>query len=149
MTSEFIDSHRHGGDTASMTTENKAIVQRALAELITTGDVDALASVLSDDFVHHRPDSTSSTKAEWLAAVRAVPADLHVDVHHMLSDGDHVVMHSCRSLPGAGLEITGVDIWRFDNGLIVEGWEILEQPTQATANLLWWQPAARRSVAAG
>ncbi len=67
----------------------------------------------------------------------------------MLSDGDHVVMHSCRSLPGAGLEITGVDIWRFDNGLIVEGWEILEQPTQATANLLWWQPAARRSVAAG
>jgi predicted SnoaL-like aldol condensation-catalyzing enzyme len=127
-----------------MTTQNKSIVERALAELIGTGDVDALEPLLSDDFVHHRPDSTSSTKAEWLAAVRAVPiADLRVEVHHVLADGDHVVMHSRRWLPGAGPGIAGVDIWRLDDGLIAEGWEIIEPVAEAAANMVWWEPAQR------
>jgi predicted SnoaL-like aldol condensation-catalyzing enzyme len=127
-----------------MTTQNKSIVERALAELIGTGDVDALEPLPSDDFVHHRPDSTSSTKAEWLAAVRAVPiADLRVEVHHVLADGDHVVMHSRRWLPGAGPGIAGVDIWRLDDGLIAEGWEIIEPVAEAAANMVWWEPAQR------
>ena len=127
-----------------MTTDNKGIVERALAQLIGTGDVDALESLLSDDFVHHRPDSTSATKAEWLAAVRAVPiADLRVEVHHVLADGDHVVMHSRRWLPDAGPGIAGVDIWRLDDGLIAEGWEIIEPVAQAAANQVWWEPAQR------
>lgn len=127
-----------------MTTQNKRIVERALAELIGTGDVDALEPLLSDDFVHHRPDSTSSTKAEWLAAVRAVPiADLRVEVHHVLADGDHVVMHSRRWLPGAGPGIAGVDIWRLDDGLIAEGWEIIEPAAEAAAHVVWWKAAER------
>jgi hypothetical protein len=32
MKSEFIDNHRNRGDAASMTTDNKSIVERALAE---------------------------------------------------------------------------------------------------------------------
>lgn len=80
-----------------MTKDNKSIVGQALAELIETGSVDALEPLLSDDFIHHRPDSTSSTKAEWLAAVpAALPplADMRGEVHHLPAEGDHVVMHS-------------------------------------------------------
>ncbi|MEU8801757.1 nuclear transport factor 2 family protein [Spirillospora sp. NPDC048819] len=154
---DFIDNPRDRGNTASMTTDksmttdrsmttdNKSIVQRALAELIEAGSVDALDPLLSDGFVHHRPDSTSSTKAEWLAAVNAALtplAGMQVEVHHLLADGDHVVMHSRRRLPG-GPEITVVDIWRFDDGLIAECWEIIEPAAQAAANLAWWEPAER------
>jgi predicted SnoaL-like aldol condensation-catalyzing enzyme len=124
-----------------MTTNNKLIVKRALSELIRTGDVAALETFLRDDFVHHRPNSTSS-KAQWLAAVQAVPlAELQVEIHHLLADGDHVVMHSRRWLAGAGQEIVGVDIWRLEDGLIVEGWEILEPPADAAAHMAWWQSA--------
>ncbi|MBE1532285.1 nuclear transport factor 2 family protein [Actinomadura algeriensis] len=129
-----------------MTTQNKSIVQRALAELIGTGDVDALGRFLSDDFVHHRPDSTSKTKTEWLAAVGAalVPlAGMQVEIDHVLADGDHVVMHSRRRLPDGGPEIVVVDVWRVDGGLIAEGWEIIEPVAQAAANLTWWEPAGR------
>ncbi|WP_329121513.1 nuclear transport factor 2 family protein [Streptomyces sp. NBC_01465] len=130
-----------------MTTEdNKSIVQRALVELIETGGTDTLAPLLSDDFVHHRPDSTSSTKGEWLAAVKAALtplAGMRVEVHHLLADGDHVVMHSRRQLPDAGPEIAVVDIWRIDEGLIAEGWELIEPVAQAAANLVWWEPAGR------
>ncbi|WP_433444697.1 nuclear transport factor 2 family protein [Nonomuraea sp. CA-141351] len=144
MKSEFIDNRRSGRNTPSMTAENKSIVQRALTELVGTGDVDALAPLLSDDFVHHRPDSTSSSKAEWLAAVRAalIPlADMRVEIHHVLADGDHVVMYSRRWLPGAEPGIAVVDIWRLDDGLIAEAWEIIEPVAQAAANLVWWESA--------
>ena len=122
-----------------VTIDNKQIIERALSGLIASGEVDSLAGVLHDQFVHHRPDSTSG-KAEWLAAVRAVPiADLRVEIHHLLADGAHVVMHSTRRLAGHGAAITGVDIWRFQDGLIVEGWEILEPATEAAAHMVWWK----------
>jgi predicted SnoaL-like aldol condensation-catalyzing enzyme len=129
--------------TQSITTDNKAVVQRALTALVATGDVDALAPLLSDDFVHHRPDATS-TKAEWLAAVDAafIPlAGMQVEIHHVLADGDHVTMYSRRWLPGAEPGIAVVDIWRFDDGLIAEAWEIIEPVARAADNLTWWEPA--------
>ena len=144
MKSHFIDKRSGTGNAASMTIDNKAIVERALAGLIEAGDVDALAAFLSDDFLHHRPDSTISTKAEWLAAVRAalLPiAGMQVEILHLLAEGDHVVVHSRRWLPNGGPAIVVADIWRVDDGLIVEGWEIIEPVAQAATNLVWWESA--------
>jgi predicted SnoaL-like aldol condensation-catalyzing enzyme len=139
MKSHFIDNLRGEENTPGMNTDNKGIVQRALAELITTGDVGALARFLSDDFVHHRPDSNRN-KAEWLAAVRAVPlSDLRVEIQHVLADGAFVVMTSRRWLTGGGAGIVGVDIWRLENGLIVEGWETIEPVADAAARMDWWK----------
>lgn len=127
----------------NLTTDNKSIVQQALTALVATGDVDALAPLLSDDFAHHRPDSTS-TKAEWLAAVRAalIPiAGLQVEIQHVLAEGDRVMMHSRRWLPGAEPGIVVIDIWRLHDGLIAEAWEIIEPVAQAAANFRWWELA--------
>ncbi|MGC4860380.1 nuclear transport factor 2 family protein [Micromonospora sp. DT41] len=127
-----------------MTTENKSIVKRALAGLVETGDVNTLASFLSDDFVHHRPDSTS-TRAEWLAAVRAAlgpTAGMQVDILHLLADGDHVVVHSRRRLPDGGPEIVVVDLLRIADGSIAEAWEIIEPVAHAAANVTWWESAS-------
>ncbi|MFD1940039.1 nuclear transport factor 2 family protein [Nonomuraea mangrovi] len=130
--------------TQNTTTDNKSIVQQALTALVATGDVDALAPLLRDDFVHHRPDSTTSTKTQWLDDVQTalVPlADMQVEIQHLLADGDHVVMHSRRWLPGGEPAIAVVDIWRLDGGLIAEGWEIIEPLAQVGANMVWWEPA--------
>ena len=129
------------GTLSVMATDNKHIIQEALAKLIQTGDATALEPFLHADFVHHRPDSTLN-KARWLAAVRAVPlADLRVDIRHLLADGAYVVMHSRRWLATGGQEIAGVDIWRVENGLIAEGWEILEPIAEAADHFVWWQAA--------
>lgn len=124
-----------------MTTENKSIVGRALAGLVDTGDVDTLASFLSEDFIHHRSDSTTSTRTQWLAAVRAAlgpTTGMRVDVLHLLADGDHVVVHSRRRLPEAGPEIVVVDVLRIADGLIAEGWEVIEPAARAAVNDAWW-----------
>lgn len=122
---------------------NKDIVQQALSELLTTGSTDGLRPLLSDDFAHHRPDA-STTKDEWLAAVQAALtplAGMQVEIRHLLADGDHVVLHTRRRIPD-GPEIAVVDIWRIDDGLIAEAWEIIEPVAQAPANFTWWAPAA-------
>jgi predicted SnoaL-like aldol condensation-catalyzing enzyme len=146
MKCEFIDNRSDRGNTASMTTENKTIVQRAMTGLIETGDVDALATFLSDDFVHRRPGSITETKMEWLDAVRAamVPlAGMQIEIHKMLADDDHVVVYSRRWLPDAGPEIAVVEIWRIEDGLIAEGWETIEPVAQVAANLVWWESTRR------
>ena len=122
-----------------MATDNKHIIQGALASLIQTGDAAALDPFLHADFRHHRPDSTLN-KAQWLAAVGAVPlAHLRVEIRHLLADGDYVVMHSRRMLATGGPEVAGVDIWRVENGLIAEGWEILEPVVEAADHFVWWK----------
>ncbi|WP_407566041.1 nuclear transport factor 2 family protein [Streptomyces sp. 184] len=131
-----------------MTADNRTVVQRALGQLIETGSAEGIAPLLSEDFVHHRPDATTSDKARWLAAVEAALtplAGMRVEIHHLLADGDHVVMHSRRWLPEGGPEIAVVDIWRIDGGLIAEGWELIEPVAQAAAHLTWWEegPAGR------
>jgi predicted SnoaL-like aldol condensation-catalyzing enzyme len=146
MKSDFIDNRGDRGNTASMTDENKNIVQRALAGLVETGDVDALAPFLSDDFVHHRPGASPSTKATWLDAVRTamVPlADMQIEIQQLLADGDRVVVYSRRWLPGGGPDIAVVEIWRIDDGLVAEGWEIIEPIAQVAANLSWWESQPR------
>ncbi|WP_330441147.1 nuclear transport factor 2 family protein [Micromonospora sp. NBC_00821] len=128
-----------------MTTENKSIVGRALAGLVDTGDVDTLASYLSEDFTHHRSDSTTSTRAQWLAAVRAAlgpTAGMRVDILHLLADGDHVVVHSRRRLPNGGPQIVVVDILRVADGLIAEVWEVIEPAAHTAANGAWWDAGA-------
>ncbi|MBG6104445.1 putative SnoaL-like aldol condensation-catalyzing enzyme [Micromonospora vinacea] len=128
-----------------MTTENKSIVGRALAGLVDTGDVDTLASFLSEDFIHHRSDSTTSTRTQWLAAVRAAlgpTAGMRVDVLHLLADGDHVVVHSRRRLPDVGPEIVVVDVLRIADGLIAEGWEVIEPAARTAVNDAWWDADA-------
>lgn len=115
-----------------------------MARLVTTHDPASIEHVLSDAFIHHRPDSTSSTKKEWLEAVRValIPlADMQVEIRHVLAEGDHVVMHSRRWLPDTAAEIAVVDIWRLENGLITEAWELIEPTSQAPANLTWWETA--------
>ena len=51
--------------------------------------------------------------AGLLVAVRAAltaTAGMQVEILHLLSDGDHVVVHSRRRLPDAGPEIVVVDV---------------------------------------
>lgn len=119
--------------------DNTTVISAAFTALTETGDVDAVAQVLTEAFVHHRPDGTSRTKTEWLAAVRGSLEHIdgmEVTVLHLLADGDQVMLHSRRRLP-SGPEITVVDIMRFEQGRIAEAWELIEPTAEAGAHLTW------------
>lgn len=131
-----------------MTTDNKTIVAEAFTGLVASRDIDALARVLHEDFVHHRPDGSIATKREWLTAVAAVPLhDLQVEILHILADGSDVAVHSRRQLASGGPAIVVVDLWRLDHGLITEGWEVIELTHEAADHAIWWEPAHTETTA--
>jgi predicted SnoaL-like aldol condensation-catalyzing enzyme len=124
---DFIDKPRVAGKYGHMSTDNKRIVEEAIAELFGKGGVDAVAPLLRADFVDHGPGLVASNKADWIAAVRQLPvADMKIEVRHLLADGDYVTMLSRRWLPWEGHWIAVSDIWRLEDGLIAEHGEVFQ-----------------------
>lgn len=110
-----------------MSTDNKDLVLTCL-ELYGKGDLDGVAPLLRDDYADHGLPFRTATKADWLAAARLLPlADLRIDIRRLTAEEDYVTMFSRRWLPATGLDIAVADIFRIDDGLIAERWEVVEQ----------------------
>jgi predicted SnoaL-like aldol condensation-catalyzing enzyme len=125
-----------------MTAQSKQLVQQALGQLIGEGGVKALEPLLSDDFRHHRPDGLTRTKTTWLTDVgnALTPlAGMEVEVRHLFSDADHVILHTHRHLPNGGPSIAVVDILRVTGNQITEAWELIEPVAEADSHLTWWE----------
>ncbi|MFD3655645.1 nuclear transport factor 2 family protein [Streptomyces sp. NPDC058620] len=117
-----------------MSTDNKELVLTCL-ELYGKSDLDAVAPLLRDDFVDHGLPFRTSTKEDWIAAARKLPlTELRIDIRRLVAEGDYVTMFSRRWLPGGGLDIAVADVFRLQDGLIAERWEIVEPIAADTPN---------------
>jgi predicted SnoaL-like aldol condensation-catalyzing enzyme len=109
-----------------MSTDPKELVLTCL-DLYGKGDLDAVAPLLRDDYADHGLPFRTSTKAEWIAAARALPlSETRIDIHRLMTEGEYVTMFSRRWLPGLGLDIAVADVFRLRDGLIAERWEVVE-----------------------
>ncbi|TDC14926.1 nuclear transport factor 2 family protein [Kribbella albertanoniae] len=125
-----------------MTTENEQLVQQTMAQLIGDGGVAAVEHLVSEDFRHYRPEGLVRTKSEWLADISRSLLSLEgmqVEILHLLSDGDYVVIHTRRRLPDGKPGIVVVDILRIADGQFTEVWELVEPVASAQAHLTWWE----------
>ncbi|MFJ6824894.1 nuclear transport factor 2 family protein [Streptomyces niveus] len=110
-----------------MSNDNKDLVLNCL-KLYGAGDLDGVAPLLRDDYADHGLPFRTTAKAEWIEEARKLPlAELRVDIRRLVAEGDHVTMFSRRSLPDGALDIAVADIFRIQDGLIAERWEIVEQ----------------------
>lgn len=117
--------------TATVQTQSaKAFVLEALNNTLLSGNADAVELYFSPDYIQHNPDIADGIEAQkelvtWLGGSDGFSAD-YVRV---ISDGDMVAIHA--RYEGFGEQATiGFDVFRVENGLIVEHWDNLidEQP---------------------
>lgn len=110
-----------------MSNDNKELVLKCLG-LYAKGDLESVAPLLRDDYADHGLPFRTATKAQWIAAAGKLPlAELRIDIRRLVAEGDYVTMFSRRWLPGGGLDIAVADIFRLQDGLIAERWEVVEQ----------------------
>jgi steroid delta-isomerase-like uncharacterized protein len=120
------------------TEENKEIVRR-YQEASNANDLDALDTLVAPNLISHNPTpglppGLEGGKMAHRATLAAFP-DLHYHVEDLIAEGDKVVqrftLHCTHrgvfmGLPPTGREITltGVSIFRIENGKIVEHWAV-------------------------
>jgi hypothetical protein len=101
---------------------------RGYIDAIAAGDVDAIASYLSDDVVFHISGrnmmSGDHTKDTWVTMFRQVlersGGGMAVEVHDLLESEDHVVALVRRTM--AGVDSRAAIVYHVAGGKITETW---------------------------
>lgn len=120
--------------TKEMTNQEKAI---ALLRSIETGDQTPVAYVNPNKYIQHNL-SVGDGLEGFGQALSALPeGSAKVDVKRAFTDGDYVFLHTAYDFFGPKI---GFDIFRFEEGLIVEHWDNLT-PIAETLN-----PAGRSQI---
>jgi predicted SnoaL-like aldol condensation-catalyzing enzyme len=87
------------------------------------GDTDVLYEIIREDFVTHSPGAPSGRDA-WIEYIKNSPiASATLEIQHVIADPEYVVAHY-HLIPAEGAPEAVVDIWRFENFMIVEHWDV-------------------------
>jgi steroid delta-isomerase-like uncharacterized protein len=123
---------------AEVEEQNIALVKRHY-EALNSGDAEAIKEIFSPDYIYHLmlgQDASLEQIIEWIKPQMAAFPDRTYSVEDMLAKGDKVVSRyiyngthegDLEGLPpatGKKIEITGIEIWRVENGKIVESWDV-------------------------
>ncbi|MFH8251176.1 nuclear transport factor 2 family protein [Microbacterium sp. B2969] len=110
-------------------TDNRAAFERFCDLFYTQKRVaDAFALLVSDDYTQHNPTIVDGPDAaiEMLTPKFDGSPDATFEIQRILVDGDLAMVHVKASRPGAA-DAAVADIYRFEDGRIVEHWDVLQQ----------------------
>jgi predicted SnoaL-like aldol condensation-catalyzing enzyme len=113
---------------------NKKIVIEFYQELFGDKNIDAINKYIGDKYIQHNPGLPDGKEALINAAevwFKDAPKE-KVDFQHIAADGDLVVLH-VRSKSGPKVRAV-VDIFRIENGKIVEHWDVIQEVPDKSAN---------------
>lgn len=99
-------------------------------------DSSAVDRFIAPGYVQHSSLAPAGVQAlkDWLDKVRVESPDARQTIHRAFVDGDHVIVHThVERWPGdRGLAV--VDIFRVENGLIAEHWDVIQDVPEAPVN---------------
>ena len=118
-----------------MSENNKQLVMTAYQRIF--GDLDVLAvdQYLSKDFIQHNPttpDGPEGVKQLLQMLISQGVPKQKFDYKHALADGDTVMLHTPYQM--GGTEWRFIDIYRVENGKLVEHWDAMMQMPETPAH---------------
>jgi steroid delta-isomerase-like uncharacterized protein len=122
--------------------ENKAIFRRYVEEVGNEGKLE-LADEIFDRYLAHQPDGSVLERGpedvkRFMSEFQEAFSDFHTEIEDQIAEGDKVVTRwrmrgthrgEFRGIAPTGneLEITGIGIFRFSEGRVVESWDNFDQ----------------------
>lgn len=98
----------------------------ALLESLNTGDAGPVAYINPDKYIQHNLDVGDGLAGFGEIVQNAPPQGFKAVIHRAFADGNYVVAHTEYDFFGPK---AGFDVFRFENGLIVEHWDNLADIT--------------------
>jgi predicted SnoaL-like aldol condensation-catalyzing enzyme len=125
----------YAADPERMEANKKAVVEfYDLA--INKKDFEAASKFLGPRYVQHNPraaDGPEGLKA-FLAFLREKFPDYHSEIKRVFADGDYVIVH-VHNVPTPGSRGNAIiDIFKLENGKIVEHWDVRQEIPEQSAN---------------
>ena len=115
--------------------ENKRIV-REWHELALRAPEEAVAKYIGPTYRQHNPgaaDGAESLVATMKWFVQNFP-ELRIDTKRIIAEGDYVVLHNHLILKPGDRGSAAVEMFRLENGRIVEHWDVVQEIPEASAN---------------
>ena len=116
---------------------NKAVVLRYMQEVINGRNLDLLDEIMAEDWVAHNPGEQNGREnlKAFFAGMFAQYPEVYADVKRIAAEGNLVFVQSHYTgrkrdrgddwAPGSGAV---VDIFRLEDGVVVEHWDVGQRP---------------------
>jgi predicted SnoaL-like aldol condensation-catalyzing enzyme len=115
---------------------NKKVVLDLYEKGINQKDFEAAAKDLGPHYIQHNPrakDGAEGFKA-FINFLKAKLPNYHSDIKKVFADGDYVILH-VHNVPAPGQRGAAiVDIFRLENGKVVEHWDVRQEIPEQSAN---------------
>lgn len=122
-------------DTATQEANKKTVLELYEAAL-NQKDFDAASKFFGPRYVQHNPTAPDGIEGfkGFLAFLREKFPDSHSEIKRVFADGDYVILHvhSVREKGTRGRAI--VDIFKLENGKVVEHWDVVQDIPEKAAN---------------
>jgi predicted SnoaL-like aldol condensation-catalyzing enzyme len=92
----------------------------------------AVEQYVGSEYIQHNPQAPDGAEA-FIGFVKAFP-EVHVDIRRVLAEGDIVATHSLIKFSPDDRGTVAVDLFRLEDGKIVEHWDVLQPFPEESAN---------------
>ena len=122
--------------TAEQREANKKIVVESYDAMLNKHDIVAATKNFGANYTQHNPtapDTIEGFKPFFAAYIKQYPQS-SVQIKRVFADGDFVIMHVHLLLNPNERGRAAVEIFRLDNGKIVEHWDVIQAIPENPAN---------------
>ena len=107
---------------------NKKVVREFYEAAINKKDFEAASKYLGAKYVQHNPRAADGAEGlkSYLAYLKDKFPKSHSEIKRVLVDGDYVILHVHAVREPGTLGQAIVDIFKVDNGKIVEHWDVIQ-----------------------
>jgi predicted SnoaL-like aldol condensation-catalyzing enzyme len=121
---------------AAQMEENKKVVAEFYEAAVNQKNFEAASKFLGPRYIQHNPTAADGPEGlrAYINFLREKFPDSHSEVKRVFADGDYVIqhVHSVRTPGSRGLAI--INIFRLENGKIVEHWDVIQEVPEKPAN---------------
>ena len=122
--------------SASQSEENKRVVLEFYDKALNQKDFEAASAYFGPHYIQHNPNARDGIEGfkAFLQFLRDKFPNAHSEIERAFADGDYVILHvhAVREPGTRGLAI--VDIFRLEQGKIVEHWDVRQDIPETAAN---------------
>ena len=125
-----------------MTQESSKQLAKRFYDAFEKGDTQSLTEFVRADYIQHTPGVPSGLGGVqmFMGMLHNAFPDARFELHHLIAENDivsgHWTMTGTHRAPIFGvpatnrpIKIDGVDVWRVQDGMIAEHWDVIDQMT--------------------